>query len=74
MKHYGLTQWVDFARGVIAEESGRVMRDHLNGGLLRMPGACRILRKAPAYRNASGFPRGSGLGGAESEGDFSGGG
>ena len=32
MKHYGLTQWVDFARGVIAEESGRVMRDHLNEG------------------------------------------
>src|SRR5436309_7680152 len=32
MKHYGLSQWVDFARGLVPEEIGLSMRGHLAEG------------------------------------------
>jgi hypothetical protein len=32
MKHYGIAQWVDFARGVTPEQEGIVMREHLASG------------------------------------------
>ena len=34
MKHYGIAQWVDFARGVTLEQEGRTMREHLATGCL----------------------------------------
>jgi hypothetical protein len=34
MKHFGIAQWVDFARGVTPEEEGRMMREHLATGCL----------------------------------------
>jgi hypothetical protein len=34
MKHYGMAQWVDFARGVTPEQEGSVMREHLLTGCL----------------------------------------
>ena len=32
MKHYGIAQWVDFARGVTPEPEGSMMREHLAAG------------------------------------------
>ncbi len=32
MTHYGITQWVDFARGVAGSEEGAAMREHLSSG------------------------------------------
>jgi hypothetical protein len=32
MKHYGIAEWVDFARGLMPEEDGVLMRDHLASG------------------------------------------
>jgi len=32
MKHFGISQWVDFARGFAAEAEGRVMQNHLADG------------------------------------------
>ena len=32
MKHYGIAQWVDFARGVTPEQEGSTMREHLATG------------------------------------------
>jgi hypothetical protein len=32
MKHYGISQWVDFARGLVSEAVGGEMRDHLDEG------------------------------------------
>src|SRR5271166_386239 len=32
MKHYGIVQWVDFARGVITEGEASGMREHLAAG------------------------------------------
>jgi hypothetical protein len=32
MKHYGIAQWVDFARGLVPELDGSVMRRHLSDG------------------------------------------
>jgi len=32
MKHYGISQWVDFARGLVPEAVGGEMRDHLDEG------------------------------------------
>jgi hypothetical protein len=29
MKHFGISQWVDFARGVVAEAEGQAMKSHL---------------------------------------------
>jgi hypothetical protein len=34
MKHYGIGQWVDLARGVPPEPQGRLMREHLATGCL----------------------------------------
>jgi hypothetical protein len=34
MKHYGIPEWVDFARGVTPEQEGSVMREHLATGCL----------------------------------------
>jgi hypothetical protein len=28
MKHYGISQWVNYARGLVAEADGQAMRDH----------------------------------------------
>jgi hypothetical protein len=32
MKHYGIVEWVDFARGVTPAEDGAMMREHLASG------------------------------------------
>jgi hypothetical protein len=32
MKHYGIAQWVDFARGLVPEADGAAMRTHLSEG------------------------------------------
>ena len=32
MKHFGISQWVDFARGVVAEAEGQAMQGHLTEG------------------------------------------
>ena len=32
MKHYGIAQWVDFARGLMPERDGAAMRMHLAEG------------------------------------------
>lgn len=32
MKHYGVSQWVDFARGLLTEPESRAMRQHLSEG------------------------------------------
>jgi hypothetical protein len=32
MKHYGIAQWVDFARGLVSETDGVAMRSHLSEG------------------------------------------
>ena len=32
MKHFGITQWVDFARGLTKESEGSTMREHLATG------------------------------------------
>jgi hypothetical protein len=32
MKHFGISQWVDFARGVVAEAEGQAMQAHLADG------------------------------------------
>jgi hypothetical protein len=32
MKHYGISQWVDFARQLVPDLDGLAMRDHLAGG------------------------------------------
>jgi hypothetical protein len=32
MKHYGIAQWVDFARGLVPETDGAAMRSHLSEG------------------------------------------
>jgi hypothetical protein len=32
MKHYGIGQWVDFARGLTPEQEGNTMREHLATG------------------------------------------
>jgi hypothetical protein len=34
MKHFGIAQWVDFARGVTPEQEGSTMREHLATGCL----------------------------------------
>ena len=34
MKHFGIAQWVDFARGVTPEQEGSIMREHLATGCL----------------------------------------
>jgi len=34
MKHYGIAQWVDFARGVTPEQEGSIMGEHLATGCL----------------------------------------
>src|ERR1019366_8204891 len=34
MKHFGIAQWVDFARGVTPEAEGSIMREHLATGCL----------------------------------------
>ncbi|HEY1342455.1 MAG TPA: hypothetical protein VGF59_33355, partial [Bryobacteraceae bacterium] len=54
MSHYGIPQWVDFARGVVPEQERRVMRDHLSGGcpecrqvaefFFRLADVCRNIR------------------------------
>jgi hypothetical protein len=31
MKHYGISQWVDFVRGLVPESTGTTMRNHLGG-------------------------------------------
>ncbi|MGA2269674.1 MAG: hypothetical protein ABSH44_14500 [Bryobacteraceae bacterium] len=40
MKHYGIAQWVDFARGLTPDQEGVVMREHLAAGCLK----CRQVR------------------------------
>ena len=35
MKHYGIAQWADFARGVTPEQEGNLMREHLATGCLK---------------------------------------
>jgi hypothetical protein len=66
MKHYGIAQWVDFARGVTPEPEGIVMREHLASGCQecrqvvalcdKLARICLVLapRRAPeaAVRNA----------------------
>jgi len=42
MKHFGITQWVDFARGLTKEPEGSTMREHLATG-------------CPECRQAAGF-------------------
>src|ERR1022692_1705267 len=37
MKHYGIAQWVDFARGVTPEHEGSMMREHLAMGCPECP-------------------------------------
>src|SRR5690349_19904981 len=32
MKHYGITQWVDYARGLVPERDALEMRNHLSSG------------------------------------------
>src|SRR5690348_2884483 len=32
MKHFGISQWVDFARGFVAEAEGQAMNSHLSEG------------------------------------------
>jgi hypothetical protein len=32
MKHYGIIEWVDFARGMASGEDGSIMRGHLSSG------------------------------------------
>ena len=42
MKHFGIAQWVDFARGVTPEQEGAIMREHLATG-------CPECRQAVAF-------------------------
>jgi len=53
MKHFGIIQWVDFARGVTPEAEGMRMREHLEAGCLEcreianfcenLTGVCRTM-------------------------------
>lgn len=57
MKHFGIIQWVDFTRGVMADADGVRMREHLAGGCPecqgivdfcnKLAGFCRTLTPSP---------------------------
>src|SRR5689334_2566519 len=45
MKHFGIIQWVDYARGVTPEEEGRRMRHHLASGCAECQGILDFCEK-----------------------------
>jgi hypothetical protein len=52
MKHYGVAQWVDFARGLVPELDGSAMRSHLTEGCSECREVAEFCSRISAVANA----------------------